>query len=89
MQGARERLYNEDMKVKVYAPGFIIHGQTDEQGCILLPDGTTLEGLFKVLQIPESFRYSLTCSINNRHIEWETQLHENDQIMMMLPLAGG
>ncbi len=77
------------MKVKVYAPGFLTQEQLNSQGTVTLPDKSTLDDLYHLLHIPDSFRFSLFCIVNDKKTSWETQLKDNDSVNFMYPMPGG
>jgi molybdopterin converting factor small subunit len=82
-------MQKDSMRVKVYAPGFLSRGQLDPEGTLLLDPGTTLDALYIHLHMPEPFRRSFYCSVNDLKAAWTAELHDGDKVVFMYPMAGG
>jgi molybdopterin converting factor small subunit len=77
------------MRIKIYAPGFVRTDMVDGNGWIILPDKTCITDLFKILQIPESFKYSVNFFINDAKANWNSILSDEDQVIIFFPYSGG
>jgi hypothetical protein len=53
-----------DIKIRVYAPGFINHDAIDPDGFINLEEGDSLGVLYRKLKVPLPLRPILVCSVN-------------------------
>lgn len=77
------------MIVKVYASGFCNFEHLDEDGFMRLPEGASLNDVYKRLRIPFLFRKVLFASVNYRHVKLGTKLKDGDVVSLLAPLAGG
>ncbi len=77
------------IKVKVYAPGFVNHENIDERGYILLEEGASLNDLYNKIKLPLPLRLNFFCSVNYDHARWNTKLKEGDVVSFLFPLTGG
>jgi molybdopterin converting factor small subunit len=77
------------MKVNVYAPGFVNRKKINADNTVILPTGATVRDLFAFLNLPEGFRYSLFCSVNDIKADWEWILTDGDKVVFMFPISGG
>jgi hypothetical protein len=81
--------YNEFMRIKIYGPGLIRIDMVDGNGWMILPNKTCVTDLFKILQIPEPFRYSINFFINDAKASWNSILSDEDQVTIFFPYSGG
>jgi molybdopterin converting factor small subunit len=77
------------MKVKVYAPAFCSFKHIDEDGNMVLPDGASLNDVYKKLRVPLPFRKLLFSAVNYRRVKLNTQLKDGDVVSFLAPLSGG
>ncbi len=82
-------LANMEITVKVYAPAFIDHSQIAEDGSVRLPEGATLNNLFKQLKLPLPLRFSSLFRVNYERADWNTRLQNGDIITFIFPVNGG
>ncbi|MBW2270296.1 MAG: MoaD/ThiS family protein [Deltaproteobacteria bacterium] len=77
------------MNVKVYASGFCSFKHIDEEGIMSLPEGASLNDVYKRLRIPLPFRKILFASVNYEQVRLNTKLKDGDVVSLLSPLAGG
>ncbi len=77
------------MKVKIYASGFCSFEHVDEDGFMNLPEGASLNDVYKKLRVPFLFRKVLFASVNYEHVRLNTKLKDGDIVSLLAPLAGG
>lgn len=77
------------MKVKVYAPAFCSFEDIDEKGCMTLPEGASLNDVYKKLRVPFLLRKLLLASVNYNRVKLRTELKDGDVVSFIAPLAGG
>ena len=77
------------MDVKVYASGFCSFEHIDEDGIMSLPEGASLNDVYKRLGIPFPLRKILFASVNYEHVKLNTKLKDGDVVSLLAPLAGG
>lgn len=77
------------MKVKVYAPAWISHERIDDDGLVVLDEGSTLKDLYRVLKVPIPLRLSVFCSLNSEPAGPNTRLNDQDTVSFIFPLVGG
>jgi molybdopterin converting factor small subunit len=77
------------MKVKVYAPAFCSFKHIDEDGNMVLPDGASLNDVYKKLRVPLPFRKLLFSAVNYRRVKLSTKLKDGDVVSFLAPLSGG
>jgi molybdopterin converting factor small subunit len=87
--GKNEYTQAMPIRVKVYAPAFIRRKDVDEDGCITLKDGATLNDLCRELQIPIIYRASLFYAVNYEHAKMNTTLQDADIVTFLFPIVGG
>jgi molybdopterin converting factor small subunit len=81
--------YSMNIKVKVFAPGFIDHGAIDSSGFFELHEGDTVNQLLRKLRVPLYLRPFLICSINCEQLQKETVLKDGDVVSFVMPVSGG
>ena len=74
------------MKVKIIAP-FQIAGQADD-GSVLLPEGTRLRGLYRLVHAPLYSRL-LPVSVNGEQVPKSHKLLDGDLVIFVAPISGG
>ena len=77
------------MKVKVYAPSFCNLSALDDDGYLLLQEGSTLNRVYKELTIPLPLRPFVTCYVNYKPAKLTQKLTDGDIISFLAPLSGG
>ncbi len=77
------------MKVKIYASGFCSFEHVDEDGFMDLPEGASLNDVYKKLRIPFPFRKILFASVNYEQVKLGTKLKDGDSVSLIAPPAGG
>ncbi len=77
------------MNVKVYASGFCSFEHIDEDGIMRLPEGATLNDVYKKLRIPYPLRRILFAAVNYEHVKLGTKLKDGDVVSLLSPLPGG
>ena len=74
------------MKVKVKLFASLRTLGPDEQ-ILELPTGTTIDDVVHILKIPVTIR--LLKIVNGEHRPADHQLHDNDELALFPPIAGG
>jgi molybdopterin converting factor small subunit len=77
------------MVIKVYAPGYCSFEHIDEDGFMTLPEGASLNDVYKRLRIPFLMRKVLFASVNYEQVKLGTKLKDGDVVSLLAPLAGG
>ncbi len=77
------------MVVKVYASGFCSFDHLDEDGFMNLPEGASLNDVYKKLRVPFPFRKILFATVNYEHVKLGTKLKDGDVVSLLSPLSGG
>ena len=77
------------MKVKVYAPSFCSFKQVDENGCMALPEDSTVHDVLERLRIPSSFQDIMNVSVNHEKAELSAVLKDGDVVSFHSGLWGG
>ncbi len=77
------------MNVKVYASGYCNLEHIDDDGFMNLPEGASLNDVYKRLGIPLLFRKVLFASVNYEHAKLGTRLKDGDTVSLVAPMAGG
>ncbi len=77
------------MVVRVYASGFCSFEHIDDDGFMSLPEGASLNDVYKKLRIPFLFRRILFASVNHEHVKLNTRLKDGDIVSLLAPMAGG
>jgi molybdopterin converting factor small subunit len=78
-----------EIKVKVYAPSFIHNEIPDGDGYVTLPEGATLNDLYKKLKLPLPLRLNFLFSVNYEQAHGDTQLKDGDVVSFLFPVSGG
>ncbi len=77
------------MKVKVSAPPFCSFEHIDENGYMLLPEGATLNDVYKKLHVPLLMRKILLSSVNYERVKLRTTLKDGDVVSFIALMSGG
>jgi molybdopterin converting factor small subunit len=77
------------VKVKVYAPAFASFQHLDDDSSMKLPEGATLNDVFRRLKIPLPLRPFLVYTVNYEKAGLNTPLNNGDVVSFLTPLAGG
>ncbi|MBW2421766.1 MAG: MoaD/ThiS family protein [Deltaproteobacteria bacterium] len=77
------------MNVKVYTSGIGSGEHIDEDGFMSLPEGASLNDVYKRLRIPFLFRKVLFAAVNYEHVRLNTKLEDGDVVSLLAPRAGG
>ena len=77
------------MKVKVYASGFCSFEHIDANGFMSLPEGASLNDVYKKLRIPFLLRKILFAAVNYEQAKLSTRLKEGDVVSLLSARAGG
>ena len=77
------------MNVKVYASGFCSFEHIDEDGFMSLPEGASLNDVYKKLRIPYLLRKVLFAAVNYEHVKLNTKLKDGDVVSLLSSRAGG
>ncbi len=77
------------MNIRVYASGFCSFEHIDDDGFMTLPEGASLNDVYKKLRIPLPLRKILFASVNYEHVKLGTKLKDGDVVSLLTPLAGG
>ena len=77
------------MKVKVSAPAFFSFKHIDPNGYMTLPEGATLNDVYKKLQVPLVMRKLIFSLVNYEHVKLRTKLKEGDVISFVSLIKGG
>ncbi len=77
------------MKVKVIAPAFCSFKHIDENGYMILPEGATLNDVYKKLRVPLLFRKILFSSVNYERVKLRTKLKDGDVVSFLSVITGG
>ncbi len=77
------------MNVRVHASGFCSFEHINEDGFMSLPEGASLNDVYKKLRIPFLLRKVLFASVNYEHVKLNTKLKDGDIVSLLAPLAGG
>ncbi len=77
------------MKVKVNAPAFCSFKHIDENGYMTLPDGATLNDVYKKLRVPLLMRKILFSAVNYERVKLSTKLKDGDVVSFLTLISGG
>jgi molybdopterin converting factor small subunit len=77
------------MKVKVNAPAFCSFKHIDENGYIILPEGATLNDVYKKLRVPLLMRKILFSAVNYERVKLRTKLKDGDVVSFVTLISGG
>jgi molybdopterin converting factor small subunit len=77
------------IRVKVFVPAFINHDKVDEDGWVILKEGSKMADLYQHLKIPLPLRFSFLYFVNYEKCNWGTILEDGDTITFFMPIAGG
>jgi molybdopterin converting factor small subunit len=77
------------MRIRVYAPPFADLSCIDEEGFMELPDGATLNDLFKTLHLPLRHGMVAFSMVNYEKSKLSRLLAEGDTVSFVSLLAGG
>lgn len=77
------------MNVKIYSSGIGSFEHIDEDGFMSLPEGASLNDVYKRLRIPFLFRKVLFAAVNYKHAKLNTKLKDGDVVSLLSPRAGG
>ncbi len=77
------------MKVKVNAPAFCSFKHIDENGYITLPEGATLNDVYKKLHVPLLMRKILFSAVNYERVKLRTKLKDGDVVSFVTLISGG
>lgn len=77
------------MRIKVYLPGLFDHTPLDDDGFILLEEGSTLGKLIARLKIPLVARPFLLLHVNYERANQRTRLKDGDVVTFVMPITGG
>jgi molybdopterin converting factor small subunit len=78
-----------NIKVKVYAPGFVNHDLIDPNGYVDLTEGDSIGSLYRKLKLPLPLRLIMTCSVNYEQAKRSTKLKDGDVVTFLFPISGG
>lgn len=78
-----------NIRVKVYAPGFVDHEPIDASGYVELLEGDSVGILFQKLRVPLPIRYLLPCTVNYQLAPMSTILRDGDIVTVLFPISGG
>ncbi len=77
------------MKIKVYASGFCSFEHIDDDGFMSLPEGASLNDVYKKLRIPFLLRKVLFAAVNYEQVKLSTKLKDGDVVSLISARAGG
>ena len=77
------------MKVKVKAPAFCSFEHIDEDGYMTLPEGATLNDVYKKLHVPFLMRKILFSTVNYEQAKLRKPLKDGDVVCFIALMSGG
>ncbi len=77
------------MRIRVYAPPFARIAAIDEGGFVSLPEGATLNELFKALRLPFRRGAARLCLVNYEKARLDTTLKDGDVVSFFALASGG
>lgn len=77
------------IRVKVYAPSWCNIQVLDEQGCISMPEGSTLSDVLGRIKMPKLAARILLAAVNSETKPLNTELKDGDRVSFFAMMAGG
>lgn len=77
------------MRIRVYAPPVGDYTRIDEDGFVSLPEGATLDELFRVLRIPLRRGAVLFSMVNHEKSKLSRVLRDGDTVSFLGLVSGG
>jgi molybdopterin converting factor small subunit len=77
------------MRIRVYAPPFARIAAIDEGGYVSLPEGATLNELFKALRLPFRRGAARLCLVNYEKASLDSALKDGDIVSFFALASGG
>ena len=78
-----------ELKVRVYAAPFLDLSALDDDGCVTLALGSTVDALYKKLKIPLPLRPLIICQVNQKKAKRTDELIDGDTVSLFGIIAGG
>lgn len=77
------------MQIRVYVPPFADHSLIDDDGCVEVPAGATLDDLFRLLRIPLRRGLVLFSMVNYERAPLSRVLMDGDTVSFLSLVGGG
>jgi len=77
------------IKIKVYPGPFVDDRLIDEDGIILIDEGSRVRDLLKILKIPRAVYKLGLYSLNYKTVPIDEKLEDGDEFSFISPISGG